>query len=176
MKFKNSKTNYGLIAKVFHWTIFIILALQFPLGIYLDSLEFSEFKVSIENWHITIGMLIFYVTLARLIWKSLNPDPSKHNQVNNIQKYIAISVHYLFYIILLLITLSGIAKLLVSGDTINFIFFSYSIDYMNFDLAKNFHKIHFLSSYFLIVLFILHLGAVIYHHFFLKDPIIKKII
>ena len=88
MKFKNSKTNYGLIAKVFHWTIFIILSLQFPLGIYLDSLEFSEFKVSIENWHITIGMLIFYVTLARLIWKSLNPDPSKHNQVNNIQKYI----------------------------------------------------------------------------------------
>tara|TARA_Y100000746_G_C15394553_1_gene403727 strand:- start:43 stop:573 length:531 start_codon:yes stop_codon:yes gene_type:complete len=176
MKFTNSKTKYGLIAKIFHWTIFIILTLQFPLGVYLDDLEFSEFKLSIENWHVTIGMLIFYVTLARLIWKSLNLDPSKHNQVNNIQKYIAISIHYLFYIILLLITLSGIVKLLVSGDTINFIFFNYSIDYINFDLAKNFHKIHFLSSYFLIVLFILHLGAVIYHHFFLKDPIIKKII
>ncbi len=176
MKFTNSKTKYGLIAKIFHWTIFIILTLQFPLGVYLDDLEFSEFKLSIENWHVTIGMLIFYITLARLIWKSFNLDPSKYNQVNNIQKYIAISIHYLFYIILLLITLSGIVKLLVSGDTINFIFFNYSIDYINFDLAKNFHKIHFLSSYFLIVLFILHLGAVIYHHFFLKDPIIKKII
>ena len=176
MKFKNSKTKYGIISKIFHWTIFVILAIQFPLGVYLDGLEFSEFKLSIENWHITIGMIIFYVTLVRLIWKSLNSDPSKDNQVSNIQKYLAMSVHYLFYIILFLITLSGIAKLLVSGDAINFIFFNYSIDYMDFDLAKNFHKIHVLSSYFLLVLFTLHLGAVIYHHFFLKDPIINKII
>ena len=176
MKLKNSKTKYGLISKIFHWSIFVALTFQFPLGVYLDGLEFSEFKVSIENLHITIGMIIFYVTLIRLVWKSLNPDPTKDLQVNNTQKYLAITVHYLFYIALLLITLSGIAKLLVSGDIINFIFFNYSIDYMNSDLARTFHKIHVRSAYILLMLFILHLGAVIYHHFSLKDPIIRKMI
>jgi len=176
MKLKNSKTKYGLISKIFHWSIFVALTFQFPLGVYLDGLEFSEFKLSIENWHVAIGIIIFYVTLARLIWKSLNPDPTKDIQVNNVQKYLAITVHYLFYITLLLITLSGIAKLLVSGDIINFILFNYSIDYMNSDLARTFHKIHVLSAYILLMLFILHLGAVIYHHVSLKDPIIRKII
>ena len=60
MKFKNSKTKYGIISKIFHWTIFVILAIQFPLGVYLDSLEFSELKLSIENWHIFIGMIITF--------------------------------------------------------------------------------------------------------------------
>ena len=49
MKLTNTLTEYGSISKIFHWTIFVILAIQFPLGVYLDGLEFSELKLSIEN-------------------------------------------------------------------------------------------------------------------------------
>ena len=63
MKITNDTNSYGFLARFFHWITFVILLFQLPLGIYLDNLEFSEFKLSIENIHIIIGMTIFYITI-----------------------------------------------------------------------------------------------------------------
>ena len=72
---KNNTTKYGLIAKIFHWTTFLFLIVQIPFGFYLSGLEFSMQKADFENYHSLSGVLIFYVILARLIWKLLNPSP-----------------------------------------------------------------------------------------------------
>ena len=74
MKIKNDNSSYGVLARLFHWLTFLILLFQLPLGLYLDNLEFSEFKLTVENIHIVIGISIFYLTLLRLIWKFLNPN------------------------------------------------------------------------------------------------------
>ena len=74
MKIKNDNSTYGVVARAFHWLTFLILLFQLPLGLYLDNLEFSEFKLTVENIHIVIGIIIFYLTLLRLIWKFLNPS------------------------------------------------------------------------------------------------------
>ena len=67
MKIKNDNSTYGTLARAFHWLTFLILLFQLPLGLYLDNLEFSEFKLTVENIHIVIGISIFYLTLLRLI-------------------------------------------------------------------------------------------------------------
>ena len=86
------------------------------------------------------------------------------------------SVHGLFYITLLIITLSGILKLLFSGEEVNFIISMVYIEYFNYELADQFHIIHLISAYFLIFLFTIHLAAVVYHHLIQKDPILKKML
>ena len=176
MKLTNDTNSYGLFARLFHWITFIILLFQLPLGIYLDNLEFSEFKLSIENFHIIIGMTIFYITLLRLLWKSVNTKPLNNISMSKIQIISSRVVHSLFYITLLVITISGISKLLLSGEEVNFIIMKASIDYYNFDLADKFYAIHALSAYFLLILFSIHLSAVIYHHAFQKDKILRKML
>ena len=176
MKLTNDNDSYGLLARFFHWITFVILLLQLPLGIYLDNLEFSEFKLSIENIHIIIGMTIFYLTLLRLIWKSINTKPIDNASISKIQIIASRVVHGLFYMTLLVITISGIGKLLLSGEEVNFIVMKVSIDYYNFDLADRFYAIHALSAYFLLILFSIHLSAVIYHHVFQKDKILRKML
>ena len=175
MKIKNDNSAYGILARIFHWLTFLILLFQLPLGVYLDNLEFSEFKLTVENIHILIGMSIFYLTLLRLIWKFLNPRP-KILITNKFQLMASKSVHGLFYITLLLITLSGILKLLFSGEEVNFIISMVYIEYFNYELADQFHIIHLISAYFLIFLFTIHLAAVVYHHLIQKDPILKKML
>ena len=110
MKIKNDNSTYGTLARAFHWLTFLILLFQLPLGLYLDNLEFSEFKLTVENIHIVIGISIFYLTLLRLIWKFLNPKPIT-SAVNKLQLIASKAVHGLFYVTLLLITISGILKL-----------------------------------------------------------------
>ena len=175
MKIKNDNSTYGVLARLFHWLTFLILLIQLPLGLYLDNLEFSEFKLTVENTHIIIGMSIFYITLLRMIWKFLNPKPIT-STVNKLQLIASKAVHGFFYITLLLITISGVLKLLLSGEEVNLIISTIYIDYFNYELADRFQTVHVISAYFLILLFTIHLGAVVYHHLIQKDPILKKML
>ena len=176
MKFQNNKQSYGLLAKISHWLTFFILIVQLPLGIYLNNLEFSDFKLTFENIHILIGMTIFYITIFRLIWKSINVYPEHSSSISAIQIIAARISHWLFYVTLLTITLTGMLKLLMAGEEVNFIFISYESSYIDYDLAEIFHTLHSIGAYFLILLFVVHILAVIYHHYFLKDAILKKML
>ena len=51
MKVFNSKSEYGLLAKLFHWLTFIVLIAQIPFGFYLVGLEFSDERIELENIH-----------------------------------------------------------------------------------------------------------------------------
>ena len=72
MKIFNSKKEYGLLGKLFHWITFLVLLLQVPFGFYLVGLEFSSERIELENIHILVGITVFYFTLFRLIWKLLS--------------------------------------------------------------------------------------------------------
>ena len=74
MKFTNSLTEYGSISKTFHWLSASLLFIQIPLGFYLVDMDFSEKRITIESIHVTLGLGMFYITLLRLIYKTLNPS------------------------------------------------------------------------------------------------------
>jgi cytochrome b561 len=175
MKFFNNDIKYGIISICFHWITFLILIFQIPFGFYLEDLEFSDFKLSIENYHTIFGMVIFYLTLFRLMWKFINDSPLSANQIKSWQLVISKINHWLLYFSLLAITVSGIMKKIFSGEDVNFLFTSISFDYFNFEIVEVAEKVHVSASIFLIILIILHILAVLYHHIFLKDPILKKI-
>ena len=175
MRFFNSLNEYGLLAKLFHWITFLVLILQIPFGFYLVGLEFSDERIELENVHIFIGITIFYVTLFRLMWKFINPNPTSSINIFKGQALVAKLNHFLLYLSILMITTSGILKKLYMGETLNFLFFNYGFKKDNFILADAFYEVHIYANYLLIALVILHILAVIAHHVLFKDKILKKI-
>ena len=175
MRFFNSLNEYGLLAKLFHWITFLVLILQIPFGFYLVGLEFSDERIELENVHILIGITIFYITLFRLMWKFINPNPTSSINIFKGQALVAKLNHFLLYLSILTITTSGILKKLYMGETLNFLFFNYGFKKDNFILADAFYEVHIYANYLLIALVILHILAVIAHHVLFKDKILKKI-
>ena len=175
MQFLNSKIQYGLLAKLFHWITFIALIIQVPFGFYLVGLEFSDSRIDLENIHILVGISIFYITLSRLIWKFLNPKPKEWKSHFKGQALIASANHFLLYLTIFAITVSGILKKLYMGETLNFIFFKYGFEKDNFVLADTYYQVHIYANYLLLALVTLHILAVIVHHFVFKDKILNKI-
>ena len=175
MRIFNSLNEYGLLAKLFHWITFLVLILQIPFGFYLVGLEFSDERIELENIHILIGITIFYITLFRLMWKFINPNPTSSINIFKGQALVAKLNHFLLYLSILMITTSGILKKLYMGETLDFLFFSYGFKKDNFVLADAFYQVHIYANYLLIALVILHILAVIAHHIFFKDKILKKI-
>lgn len=162
----NTLTEYGLIAKLFHWTIALILILQIPLGFYLVNLDYGSQRISIENIHIVFGLTVFYLTIFRILNKILNPVPQLRSNFFIGQKYIARLNHLLLYITLVLITVSGILKKLFNGEQLVIFFKEIKLE-NNFKLADQFYDIHIYANYLLIVLISLHILLSLYIKFFL---------
>ena len=175
MSILNSQKYYGLLAKLFHWITFVILIAQIPFGFYLVGLEFSDRRIDLENIHILIGITVFYITLFRLVWKFFNSSPTEGNSFFKGQIFIAKANHFFLYLSIFAITISGILKKLYMGEKLNFIFFNFGFEKDNFQLADSFYIVHIYANYLLITLVILHILAVIAHHFIFKDKILKKI-
>ena len=176
MSIINTSSEYGLLAKLFHWLTFLALIVQIPFGFYLVGLEFSDRRIDLENIHILFGIIIFYIVLLRLIWKLINPSiQSEHNFFKG-QNIIAKTNHFLLYLSIFAITISGILKKLYMGEKLNFIFFNFGFEKDNFQLADSFYIVHIYANYLLISLVILHILAVIAHHFIFKDKVLRKIL
>jgi len=176
MKITNSSTEYGLLAKLFHWITFIALIAQVPFGFYLVGLEFSDRRIDLENIHILIGITIFYFVLLRLIWKLFNPSPKSEHNFFKGQNLIAKTNHFLLYVGIFAINISGVLKKLYMGEKLNFFIFQFALKDTNFQLADSFYVVHIYANYLLIALVSLHILAVIAHHLLFKDEIIKKIL
>ena len=175
MRIFNSKSKYGLLAKLFHWITFIVLIAQVPFGFYLVGLEFSDERIEFEDIHILVGITVFYLTLFRLVWKFFNQSPSHTKSFFKGQVFIGKANHFLLYLSIFTISISGILKKLYMGETLNFIFFKYGFEKDNFILADVYYEVHIYANYLLITLIILHILAVIFHHLILKDKILNKI-
>ena len=175
MSMLNNKSKYGLLSKLFHWLTAAGLIVQIPLGFYLVDLEFDQSRVDIENYHILFGLIIFYITLVRLVFKLLTPAPDLKGSACLGQKFIAKLNHLLLYLTLLTVTSSGILKKLFNGESLVIFFKKINLTY-NYELSEQFYSIHIIANYALIGLISLHILAVLFHKFLLRENILKRIL
>ena len=175
MRLTNSLTEYGFISKVFHWLSAAVLIIQIPLGFYLVDMDFGDKRLTVESIHVTLGLGMFYITLLRLIYKTLNPTPRLQNSLFPGQRIIAKLNHIFLYISIITITISGALKKLFNGEELDMFFFNIEIK-DNFELAEIFYEIHIVGNYTLIALISLHIFAVIVHKLLFKENLLKKIL
>ena len=83
--------------------------------------------------------------------------------------------HFFLYLALLTITISGILKKLFNGESLVIFFKEINLTY-NYELSEQFYSIHILANYILIGLISLHILAVLFHKFFLRENILKRIL
>ena len=175
MNLTNNLREYGLISKIFHWLTAAVLFLQVPLGFYLVDLDFGEKRITFESIHVTLGIFIFYIVLARLIYKVFNPTPKLGSSIFPGQRLLAKLNHFFLYISILIITISGAFKKLFNGEILDLFFFNLEIK-DNFELAELFYDIHIIANYCLIALISLHILAVIAHKVLFKENLLKRIL
>jgi len=175
MRLTNNLTEYGLTSKIFHWLSAAALLIQIPLGFYLVDLDFGEQRLTFESIHVLLGLSIFYLTLLRLFYRLINPPPSLPKSIFPGQRLIAHLNHIFLYILIFVITISGVLKKLFNGEILDIFFTTIEIN-ENFELAKLFYDVHVIGNYTLIILISLHIFAVIIHKIIFKENLIKKIL
>ena len=170
IRLKGNENSWGLIAKIFHWTIALLLFWQVGTGISLHNMEFSPLKIGIIGSHKIFGTIIFTLIVLRLLWRFYNNHP-KYESLPQKHKIISSLVHAILYFLVVVIPVQGTYMTWLGGSDVSMfglIEIPSFVD-MDFILYQKHLEIHYYSAIILTSVFTLHILAALYHRFIIKD-------
>ena len=175
--FNNTKLGYGWIAIAFHWLSVVVIIGMFALGWWMVELNYySDWYKTAPNVHKSIGILLFVLTLGRIVYKLLNAKPVGIG--NTVEKQAAKIAHAILYLLIVIIGLSGYLISTADGRGIDvFTWFTVagfgSVVDNQADIAGFVHEY---AAYTIIALALLHALAALKHHFINKDNTLKRML
>jgi len=98
--------HYGTTAKVFHWLIVALLAIQLPLGWLMPGIRRGMTPGTAMTLHVSIGILVLVLIVLRFIWRLTHPVAPETN-LPGWQRLSSEFVHWLLYVVVFLTTLTG---------------------------------------------------------------------
>ncbi len=178
MFIKNTSQQFGLVSKIFHWIIALLVAVQFYLIIHVSFLPKDSPLIGflIGGLHKPIGMLILLLAVLSYCWRAINISPSYPPSMKPFEKVAAKWVHNLLYLCLIVMPLSGLIMSVAGGRPPNFFGLFQVPEFMekNQRLSDNFYAVHQYTTYVLIALIAIHILAALKHHFINRDTILKR--
>lgn len=173
--------RYDGVAAGLHWLIAILILGMVAGGFNLEnealpqSLRFQMFQL-----HKSIGITILGLTLLRLVWRLTHrPPPLPDSGQSAWQKRLALATHWGFYILLVAIPLSGWA--MVSASPLGIPTVLYGVipwPHLPVEMSQpayeRFYETHEALVKLTLALLALHVGAALYHHYKLRDGLIRR--
>lgn len=176
---KNTSTSYGSISKILHWLMGIAVICMLILGLFLTSIKDEHIADIAFTVHKSIGLTLLLLIVIRTAWRFSNITPSSSTHVKNWQQKAEKFTHFLMYIALFVMPLSGWAMATASGYLPSF--FGYGEFAMPFipkskTLADALSWVHTVAGYTLIALVSIHILATVQHYVVHKENILKRML
>ena len=114
--------RYATIAMALHWTIAALILIQIGLGWYMNEVlpDHSPAQARIETLHISIGLTTLLLIVARIVVRLVVPPPPLPVGLQGWEKALAGASHALFYLLMILLPLSGWAMVSMHKGPIGF--------------------------------------------------------
>lgn len=98
--------RYGAVARALHWLIALLIVTQIALGWTMGAVAKPTGRM-LESWHISFGVLVLLLTLARIAWRLTHRPPPMPAGLSGWETGLAHAAHAGFYLLLLAIPLTG---------------------------------------------------------------------
>lgn len=115
MQFKGTDNEYGLVAQAIHWISAILIFMLIPIGALMAEMPESALKVLLFKIHITIGLTVLVLTLARVFWLFFDKRPIEGEHMTKQNYYLFKAIQIGMYFIVVLLTFSGFVLFIESG-------------------------------------------------------------
>ncbi|MEQ8689640.1 MAG: cytochrome b [Pseudomonadales bacterium] len=204
MAWKNSYDHWGRLSRLFHWVIAILMIYGSVLVIYIVNQEegVDENIQRYLTWikvHKSVGLTVLILAVFRLWWLRVNPRPNPGVPQASKERALTHWVHRTFYALMFVLPMSGFLSSNSVGATTRFWgvfalppvfpakrnvveFFEWlgltMPGFIPADLswAMVLHRVHLVLGYLTVLLIVLHIAAALWHHFFLKDRVLRNML
>ncbi len=168
--------RYNNIAVSLHWLVALLILAAFPLGLYMSDLVLSPTKLKLYSYHKWIGISVLALVVVRLMWRTVTRVPALPNSMKPWEKTAANVMHYVLYLMMLLVPLTG--WLMSSAKGFQTVWFGVlplpdlvGKDKALGELLKDWHEN---LNYLLLALVVVHVAAAMKHHFVARDGLLTR--
>lgn len=172
-----AQLRYGTTAKIFHWLIVALLAIQYPIGWLMPDIHRGVQPGAPMTFHVSVGILILIVTLLRFAWR-LTHLVAPESSLPAWQRLSSEVVHWLLYVLVLATTLSGWLFASFRGWSISF-FYLVPLPMLASDNAaagRAIDGLHQAMEWALLIVIGLHVAAALVHLFVYRDRVMQRML
>lgn len=181
---RNTLQSYGGLTRFFHWATALLILTAIPLGMIATDMTFATadqlaLKTTLFSLHKTIGVLAFFVALARIIWAIVQVHPVPLHPTRKMETFAASVVHWMLYISLVVVPLSGwIHHAAVTGFAPIWWPFGQGLPFVpqSETLAALATGVHWLFGKVMIAAIALHILGALKHQFMDRDATLARML
>ena len=175
MELANTEEEYGLIAKLFHWLIAVMIIALLPVGLFMGGMDNSPVKFQIYALHKSFGLLVFFLGIGRIVWRLISPPPDHLENHEHWEVTLASAAHFWLYVCIIGMPLSG--WLMSSAGEFPVPFFGIQMPAIvgkDEALGHLFNNVHEILAYTLLFVLGLHIAGALKHHVLDKDETLMR--
>lgn len=175
MSFKKA-TRYSPMIKFLHWLIAFAVIIMLFVGFFLPDIpdQYQAYML-----HKSVGITLLFLVLLRFIWIHATGRPPLPDSVKLWEKGLSRFVQYGFYLLLILMPLSGWI-MSVANEYIPSYFGMFNLPFPgvspNKPLGEFMAESHEIIAWILIGFIVLHVAGALKHHFIDKDNVLKQML
>lgn len=170
--------RWGAVSQAFHWISVVLLVAIAAIGLTMEDLPNSPDKIRIYALHKSLGLTLLGVVVLRLLWRLARPVPGDVPGLSIAVRRAASAVHWGLYAMMIAMPLSG--WLLNSAEGYPLQWFKLvnlpAIAPESEDLADLAENLHENGFWVLVALVAGHVFAALYHHVFLGDGTLHRML
>lgn len=171
--------RYTRTAMFFHWLVAVLIIAGFTLGVTMTDIPgLTPTKLRYFSWHKWIGITVLGLACLRLLWRLGHPAPPYPESMRGWQLRLASIVHFLLYVLIFAVPLSGYFYSLAAGVPV--VYFGILplpvlID-PNPDLKPVLKQLHYLLNVTLLIGVGLHVAGALKHALIDRDGILQRML
>lgn len=169
--------EYHPIAKTLHWALVVLIAIQYITSWVMTGVRTGTPDLFF-NLHMSFGLLAFPLALLLFVMRLVRPVVKLETPAPKWTAKASTLMHYLLYTLLILLPFSGWAYATTHGIAVSVfgLFTPPSLFGATSSFANSFGELHGGFAGAIIFLAGIHFAAALYHHFWLKDPVLKRML
>lgn len=170
--------RYRKIVMWIHWITAILVLMQLYIGFMFHRVleQGTPERAYVFGWHKTLGALILLLALTRLAVRLMNPPPPFPSGHPKWRRLIAVWTHRLFYILLIVLPLTGLAA--VSGRAEDgWVALQLGLELPaipGIPKENEFGEVHEVLVWATIALLVLHVSAALYNQFIDRGQVASR--
>lgn len=170
-------TRYNAPAMLLHWLIAILIFGGLGLGLYMTGLKLSPTKLQLYSYHKWIGVTVFALALVRIVWAATHKAPPMV-AMPNWQALAAAVTHKMLYLLMLAMPISGWLMSSAKGFQTVYLGMLPIPDLLakSEPLGEALAALHGAFIWLLLALLAGHVGAALFHQFFVGDGTLSRML
>ena len=161
-----------------HWLLAVLIIFNLCFGLYTIGLPLSPQKLKFFSWHKWVGVTIFILSAARLLWRLTHPVPPLPVTMKAWEQRVANASHSLLYVLFFAAPLTGWLFSSANGFQTVYLGVLPIPDLLskNKEVADVLRFCHRWINYTMAALIVVHAAAALKHHLIDRDDVLVRML